>query len=531
MAISDDFSIDYDAKTVTHDSGTTVYTVLDFFKWLAGVFAQSAQMDDDYAFVSDTPTVYRWVSGWAMGDDTSYQYLKGGSIESSDGNELWSNLYSIGDQFRSSFIYVIQDSDEISPWWSPGNIDILIKVKDAGLLIDNGNVLVMSRDTDGEFDHNSVDLSGAGRNPVGINTKEDLNYKSTGDVYLDVDTVTGFDIGNYVKGVTSLATGRIQYIDTPNTRLYLVMVEGTFQTSETINETLTRGGAGTGATATNDSTNASVDVIAGYTNISITFGDITRDLNNGNGGQPYKVEIDCGGRTVAQVYQYLKYIARHNSTTTINADTGEEYRSANQGVYSDVKAAPFGTFAGGTFFGARGVWLLNYATAAFQLTDGNNVVQSPPNYQKVTASHDNLNGCCVFVAEISGGALVKNQYTIDTATSNTIVVTTTININKTPQSGKLRVGDVQYAYTSFSSSTFSGVTPDPTGVTGSLYVPLIDVTADATSEQGGDIIYSAPITVRINVRKYGFKPFTQDTNFGANGLTFSPILTTDPQAT
>ena len=31
--------------------------------------------------------------------------------------------------------------------------------------------------------------------------------------------------------------------------------------------------------------------------------------------------------------------------------------------------------------------------------------------------------------------------------------------------------------------------------------------------------------------KYGFKPYTADTTFGANGLTFSPILTDDPQAT
>ena len=137
----------------------------------------------------------------------------------------------------------------------------------------------------------------------------------------------------------------------------------------------------------------------------------------------------------------------------------------------------------------------------------------------------------MFVAEHSGGTIIKNQYTIDSVTSNSITATASIDINKTPQSGVLRVGDTQYAYTAFSSDTFTGVTPDPSGETGDFYVPLLDVTADATSELSDNIIYSSPISVKTVVRKYGYKPYTQDTTFGSTGLTFSPILTDDPQAT
>jgi hypothetical protein len=533
MAIADDFTINYTAKTVTHSSGTTVYTSLAFFQWLAATFAASSQMDDDYAFVSDTPTVFRWVNGWAFGaPSTDYKFLKGGSIESSDGNELWSNLYSIGDQFRSSFIYVVQNDAELTPWWGSGNIDILVNVKTGGSLIDSGNVLAMSRDSDGLYDHNFVDLSGGGRNPVGINTFADLNYNDTGDLYLDVVSVTGFDVGNYVYGATSNSTARINYIDSTNGYLYLCMQEGgPFQTSETIHERLTRGGTNTGTSTTNSATTAEFDAVRGYNDITITFGDISRDLNNGAGSQPYKVEIDCQGRSMKQVYQYLKYVARHNSSTTINSDSGEEYRSANEGVYVDVKQAPFGTFAGGTMFGARGVWFTDYLAATFQLTDADGDLQIPPSYQKVVASHTSLSGCNVFVAEISTGTIVKNQYTIDSVTSNTIVATTTINANKVPQSGSLRVGDTKFTYTGFSGSTFSGVSPDPTGQTGSFYVPLLDVTADASTEQSANIIYNSAFDVRTVVRKYGYKPYTQDTSFGSTGLTFSPILTDDPQAT
>ena len=88
MSISDDFTINYVAKTVTHDSGSTIYTVLEFFQWLAETFANQAQMDDSYAFVSDTPTVYRWTNDWAFGGaSTDIQYLKGGSVQSSSGDD------------------------------------------------------------------------------------------------------------------------------------------------------------------------------------------------------------------------------------------------------------------------------------------------------------------------------------------------------------------------------------------------------------------------------------------------------------
>jgi hypothetical protein len=595
MAIGDDFTINYGAKTVTHTGGTTVYTALAFFQWLANTFAASAQMDDDYAFVSDTPTVFRWVNGWNMGNETSYQFLKGGSIETSDGNDLFANLYSIGDQFRSSQIYVVQNDAEVTTFWGTGNIDILIKVKNGGSLIDGGNVTVFSRDTDCLYDHNVVDLSGGGRNPVGINTFEDLNYRSTGDIYLTVADESAFDIGNYVYGNTSTATGRVQYKETG--KLYLVQVQGTFAPTETVYERTSR----TGSNGSSTSCTAKTDVIAGYTDIkfaqvtrkfsggtsssSFTIGEtitqtgteatflfagevsnevyvedvsgnpngtglltggssgctytpttmsatttIAKDMNNGAGAQPYNVIVDGAGRSMAQIYQYLKYVCAHNSTLQVNGDGGEEYLAAS-GSYTSSKQAPFGSFAGGTFFGARGVWIEDYLTAAFSLTDASNVQQNPPSYQKVNVSHASLSGCQILIAERSGIALIKNQYTIDNVTSSTIVVTSSINANKTPQSGTLRVGDAKYAYTGFSGSTFSGVTPDPTGKTGSLYVPLLDVLADATSEVSDNLIFASAFDVKARVRKYGFKDFTLDTSFGSGGLTVTPILTTDPQAT
>lgn len=604
MSLETNFTVNYTAKTVTHSTGTEVFTVLAFFQWLAAKFAAEAQMDDDYPFVSDTPQVYRWVNGWDMGDDISYKFLKSGAIESSDAQKLYSNLYTIGSQFRNSMIYIIQSDAELTPWWSPGNIDVVIKVKTGGALIDSGKVMVLSRDSDGLYDHNEADLSAGGRNPVGVNTFEDGNYKLaggvyTGDIYLDVDTIANFDVGNFAYGVTSLASGRIQGIDTPNTRLYLCQVEGTFGATETIVERATRDGSNLDGTATNS---AVVDVIAGYTNVKAlfvhrkfeggttagtwVFGEtvtqagtgatgkfiadvsnviyvehtagtwngtgqlsgaaatytptsttavttLNRDLNNGAGAVPYNVIVGCATRTMLQVYQYLKYITNHNSASVINGDAGEEYRSAKEtDSYTESKQAPFGTFAGGVFFGARGIWVQDYATAAFQLIDANNAQQLPPNYQKVSVGHASLNGCQILVAERSGTAIVKDQYTIDTTTTTTIVVTTEIDATKVPQSGTLRVGDWKASYTSFSSTakTFYGVSPDPSGKTGSLYVPQLDVLADAVTEESANCILDVAFDVKARVRKYGFKDYTMDTTFPTTGLAITPILATDPQA-
>lgn len=554
---SADWSIDYANKEVTNDDAGTgdwfpsafgddthVGDILDFFQWLATTFAATAQMDDEYPIQSDTPTVYKWLNGWTFAHADDYKYLKGGSIEDPVGSgtafadSLWSNLYSIGSQEVGTQLYMIQNDVEVTPWWITGNIDILVLVKNAGAWIQsndvagtptNGGIWMYAREFGDTYDHNFTDLSGGGRNPIGINTAPDSGNKS-GEVYVTVGSSSGtWTIGSFLSDDVTGATGKIVSVN--GNDVYLNAVRGgtltpTNACSEYTDRELQTAGDASGTIS------SVTDVVAGWTGITDTFGAISRDLNNGAGAQGYDVEIVCDSKTMAQVYEFLKYIVRYGSADTVNGDAGQEYRSADEGTYKDVKVAPFGTLAGSTFYGARGVWVTGYASADFVLTDDAGVEQAPPNYQKVTVAHVSLSGCNIFVAEISAGDIVKNQYTVSSATSNTITATASIDINKVPQSGVIRVGDVRYAYTSFTGAVFSGVSPDSSGLTNEdFYVPLLDILADETPELSADIIYNAAINVRTSVRKYGFKPYDVDTQFVATGLTFSPILTTDPQAT
>jgi hypothetical protein len=125
------------------------------------------------------------------------------------------------------------------------------------------------------------------------------------------------------------------------------------------------------------------------------------------------VKSDCGGRTLAQVYERLKWACRHNATGTLDGVAAEAYRKADA-AYAEVKAAPFGTFAGGTFFGAQGVWITNYAAnQVFQLIDDSGTTQSPPNtvFVEVSAlvSGDRVG---VFKLDTPGGDIERDTYTV-----------------------------------------------------------------------------------------------------------------------
>lgn len=388
MAIADDWTINYSLKTITHSSGATVYTVLELYSWLMDLFDDATQMDDPVPMSAQTPVEFTLINGWSI-PAASYPFLKGGALTDSTNDDLWANVYTLGTIVAGSQVYIIQDDAEITPWWSTGHIDVLIRVKTGGVEIASGVLLLMIRDLGNTYDHYQVDCTAGGRNAVPLATSADLN------------------------NATASAT------------------------------------------------------IAGWNDITVTFGAAAKDLANGNGLVNYDVVVDCAGRTLAQVYEYLKYVARHDSASTLNGDAGEEYLAAGSG-YTEVKAAPFGTFAGGKFFGARGVWIEDYnATDSknFQLIDASGATQIPPNVVPVQVTGV-VAGDRVLVGQLTapGGALTGTDY-IDEAATGTISQTT--------------------------------------------------------------LVYSADIPVLIRVRRYGILPFEVESAITSTGLSVAAIRTVD----
>ena len=340
MAIQDDWTLNYTAKTITHTGGSTVYTVLAFYSWLMDLFDDAAQMDDPVPMSAQTPVEFSLINGWTI-PDASFEFLTGGAITDTSDDTVWANVYTLGSIASGSQVYIIQDGVELPIFWGTDHIDILVMVQDAGVLINNGDLLVMIRDTGNTFDHYEVDCSAGGRNAVPLATASDLNNQT---------------------------------------------IDGT---------------------------------VAGWSDISVTFGTVSKDLNNGNGAVDYDVVVSCASRPLAEVYEYLKYICRHNSA---HPTTGEDYIAAIDG-YTEVKSAPFGTFAGGKFFGARGVWLEGYDgddTNNIQLIDSTGTPQVPPISIAVKVTGVAI-GDRVLVGQLDGvgGTLTGTDYIDEDATSTT----------------------------------------------------------------------------------------------------------------
>lgn len=644
MAIADDFTIDYINKRIVMntafvESSHTAYAVNEVYSWLQDVFDELTQMDDPIPMSAQTPNAYTLVNGWFIDDetmkwfddgaiattgwdagtyadgvrilkldgtagltaadigtvvsgtttgdtgkllayDTSLNYLwvrtdtlgdafdnttetinvddvlcgDMNGVASVTGETLWTNIYTLGTIVAGVDIYVIQDQSKITSWWSSGHVDVLIKVREAGTLIDSGNITVFARQNPSGgnaslYDNFALDLSAGGRQAVPLATALDLNNTNSHA------TILGWFDGD------PYATPTIGF-------------------SNPYNE----------------------------------------DLNNGAGSKEYNVSIDCQGAPLDYIYEYLKYVTREGSTTQLQeqgTDTldGEQYTVAS-GTFAPVKAAPFGTFAGGSFFGARGVWIHSYHiddAKNFQLIANDGTTQSPPNTVTVQVTSVEIGDRVgVFVLTEAAGEIEKDTYTSAAdPTNNTddfdFVVQEAIAAD-TPSSGQFRVvqsgtgAEEIYRYASWATSTFTleseitgtcdsggdGTTLLDAGtnfsginivvgdtihnitdggrasvvtvasgqltttqlIDGSLntwassdiyavhslsrmyyggdtvYVPIVDFQATSTTA-ANTLIQSTTIPVLVRVRKKGIIPFEVESSVGATGMSVAAIRTTD----
>lgn len=403
------------------------------------------------------------------------------------GENTWANMYSIGTIESNTAIYIVQDSAKISAWWPVGHVDILIRVREMGSTTgvnsgDLGQLLIGAREYSKLFDHFvSTGITG-GRNPVPLATAADLN-NTTGQYQLILSSSSGtFAAGErfQVVGSNPLKEGTITAASGSNpTRTLQYYLSGTDRTQFVSTDVIAEVG-GDGAGTVNGSPTT---LVSGYSDITLTFAYITRNLNNGAGLQPYDVEIDLTNtRSVAQMYEWLKFLCMRGYAATpqqlkTGAGTysspafaninGEQYISALSS-FTPVKASPFGTFAGGKFFGAQGVWLKGVPAAYaqnFQLIDALGVTQVPPNTVSVTVSSVVASDVVgVFPLTAAAGTVKKNTHLVTTGTlgANSVVVSTAID-GRVPQSGVIRIVDMsntlraetQYEYYSWTSSTFT----------------------------------------------------------------------------
>ena len=632
MAIDSDFLIDYTYQRIYYNTvggSGTVYTVRDLYTYLQDTFDEFAQMDDPLPMSAQTPTEYTLINGWFI-DEVSIRYLKGGSLQTSgwthptnptgiriltldaaanltssdigkvvlgtttgdtgkllaydttakklwvrcddtddlfdnaseaitvdsqtcgnmtaasvSGENMWSNIFSLGTLVSGTTLDVYQNDTQITPWWSSGHIDILVKVKETGTEIDSGNLTVLARKYSTLYDHFTIDAS-SGRNPVPLATFTDTNN----------------------------------------------------QTAES--------------------------TVGAYSGFTFTFGYASKDLGNGNGPRPYDCVVECNSHTIKEIYEYLKYVTRTGSSTTLNGVNGEYYTgvgdirftysgasggsgyftetsaitdtttsatgyivsethsgatgtlvvrnthgtfangdtissggvtatiNSNPSIIDKSKQAPFGTFAGGKFFGARGVWLDHVAAADannYQLIDSTGTTQIPPSTVATTitvkdlATGSVIQGANVLVWVTDNSNYFYQASVSITGSGNTATVTHNNHgmntgdyviiegvTNDDDYNGVFqitKVNDNQYTYT-------TSETLDASPATGSITATfaLISGTTDANGQISDIRSLSADQPIAGWVRKASSAPYYQQgvisgTVSSSSGLSVTVQLARD----
>ena len=558
MAIADDVSINYIDKIIGRDAApsTTVYSVNALYSYLMDVFDELTQLDDQVPMSAQTPTSYTMTNGWYIRENLT-QFLEGGAIQTSGylddihtlvldgtyagpdeanigtqvtddaadvgvlvdydntaqvwfirvgsstviadnsvmsingdagvtgdaagdsttGETIFANPYSLGSINGSPSLYIYQDGSVITSWWSAGHFDILIKVKDSGTDIDSKVITVFAREFAELYSHFEITLTTAGQNAVPLGTSLDLNNETA------VETVEDWQDGT----------------------TYNIAVAYNFASPHQY------------------------------------------DIGDGNGNQSYDCQIDANNQTLDKVYEVCKYWTRRTSTKQLEYNTdsnfinGEAYISADD-TYSPVVVSPFGTFAGGKFFGAQGVYFINLHgndAQNFQLIDNGGTTRNPPNYQAFTvgglASGDRVG---VYKETAQGSGLVdKTQYSLSGANAlNTITVSVAIPVD-TPATGSIIVVDddgseIAYAYSAWSGSDFT-VTISAGVYSGSetAYVPYLYEESSGASVSETTTIYVADRYVVTKVRKAGILPFVTSGVYTSTGYSGTAIRTTDSQYT
>ena len=323
----------------------------------------------------------------------------------------------------------------------------------------------------------------------------------SGTLVMNTDTAGTFEVGEVVTwSAGSYSAIYLKSVTTTEMTLGNVSDETNLDTNS-----LTITGSSSGATQTTNGTGGLTDAyIEGY--------EFPQQSENAE----YAVIIQGGdvyfaGRTLEDIYAYIQYKCRDGETDVfyksvsgaIETVQGQFYIKAHTS-YGTSKTAPFGTLAGGVFFGAQGVWIEGMDSSddnSVALTDDNGDLQEPDTSINVTVTNTRLGDrIIVYLEDGSTGLPDKNQYSLAVAgiAQNSVTMEReTANFPKdTPDSGWVYVTDIstseehKYRYTSWTGKILSLAAEIDNNATGGDDDTLTDSVGSpfTTGVEVGDII-------------------------------------------
>lgn len=274
---------------------------------------------------------------------------------------------------------------------------------------------------------------------------------------------------------------------------------------------------------------------AKFADLSIVVGDTTQSL--GGVSKDYKGTITlANGITVAEAYQALQWATSEGSTATINGEPGWRYRKLMAG-YAENQEAPFGAFAGGKWFVARGWWITGVLPADsknYQLISDDGTTVVPPTTIGVTVGNLVI-GDYVIAARDDGSGGFLNTHTATGSAGATVVTLSPAPDSAVPDAGTVRIAGNRHAYTGKSGATLTGLSPAIPGggySAADAFIAYIDKVAAATSESSEAFNYpGSDFDVRARVRNGGdvsaIVPFESVFSVTAAGGSVNSVRTAD----
>lgn len=544
--------VDYDDRALYHSGGTSgLHSARKAYSELMDSFDELGQLDDKVPMSAQTPTEFTLTNSWFM-DYEKFKYITGGAIVTDgwDCSAVSESGIRILDFSDLETNFVISDTGLYVTGGTSNHSGVL-------LAYDNTlkRIWVRIEDTGNLFDESTEDVGVDGGAGSGVTSQASRTGENLWPNIYTLGTITGgtnlyiiqtgliidpwwgtghIDVLPYVKEAgTEIDNAIVTIFDRKWGALF-----DNFQID------LTNGGRNAVPLATsNDVNNTGVEgTVSGYTDISFTFGPTAKNLNNGAGDRPYDVVIDLAGTGVYNMYEYTKFVCRSGSVYELSGLSGDRYRYLKGGDLGESKQAQFGSFAGGKFFGARGVWIENYdANDAqnFQLIDSSGDTQIPPN--TVTVEITDLESgtkCAVYKLHSSTGDINFTEYSGTAANltaSEILYVQGTIS-GDTPQDGWVAIsganGDGVYEYTAWETGEFNITTAlgKDYAVDDPVYIPIIYTGAVGTSVQQ-TFIYSSDFPIVMRGRLKGYLPWEARTTVTNAGRSLPMTKITDSIAT
>ena len=265
---------------------------------------------------------------------------------SGTGESFWTNLFTLGTLVDSAntSIYVAQDRTVLTSYWPNGPLDRLIRVRQQSAnSIDDGYLTVYAREENEVYDNFVTQVLSGGRVTVPISTANDLNdivatvtgpvISIAGPYTADVDPDIGSPNENY--------SIQINCDGQPLANVYSYLKQATQEANTTLRASI-QGQQYIGA------------------DHQIDYASETNTVNIGD-----RVTGSVSGATGTVLNKNTTYVMLTNSQGVFSASENLTVGSAslntisNINVFSPTKGSPFGAFAGGRFFGSRGVYLTN----------------------------------------------------------------------------------------------------------------------------------------------------------------------------